>query len=709
MTDERVVKTSCQCHSECGVLVHVKDGKVVKIEGDPDHPLSEGMICPRGSAFTQLLYHPGRLKYPLKRAGARGEGKWKRISWDEALDMIATKFKEIIQADGPQAIGYVVQDGPRTYMVPYLLLLSALGSPNVFGAEHICYIPTALANATTFGSFVTNERGMDFDNANCILNWGANPIDAHPPLGAKILRAKQRGAKLIVVDPRFTALASKADIWLQVRPATDCALALGMLNVIINNNLYDKEFVDRWCIGFDKLKERVQEYPVARVSEITWVPQEEIIKAAKMYATIKPACQHSRVAVEQIGTNSFQTLRALSILVAITGNLDIKGGNLFTQYPKGYISQQGLWRRGVNQIPQEVREQQIGFEDFPWYILRGAQSPTHSVLKAILTGKPYPLKAVYGVANLILSTEDSKQVVEALKKLEFSVFADFFPNPTTEYADIVLPAATWLEVDDLCDLSFTNFIAIRQKVIEPLYECKDEKWVAIELAKRMGVLDKFVTQAKTVKEYLDFQLRGMGLSFEEFREKAYIVEPMKYKKYEWRNFHTPTGKVELYSAELEKFGIDPLPHYEEPYESPVSTPELAKQYPLIAIFGRRHVAFSHAAFKEIPWLRELNPEPTIEIHPKTAEELGIKNGDWVWIETPRGKGRIKQKVVLTLGIHPKVVAPDPFWWFPERGGPGYGVWESNVNVLTSCDPPHDPATGATLLRGGLCKVYKVED
>ena len=708
MTDDRIVRSACQaCHCECGVFVHVKDGKVVKIEGDPEHPMNEGAMCVKGLAYTQLLYHPDRLKYPLKRAGAKGEGKWQRISWDEALDTIANKFKEIIDTDGPRAIAYVAQDGPRTYLTPYFLLLRAMGSPNAFGAEYNCIVPTMQANVTTVGSFITNERGPDFDNADCMLVWGANPVDTHPQLARRILRAKQRGAKLIVVDPRFTNLASKADIWLQVRPGTDDALALGMLNVIINNDLYDKEFVDQWCYGFEELRKRVQEYPVSRVSEITWIPQEQIIAAAKMYATVKPSCLYMRVAVEQT-SNSFQLCRALTILIPVTGNLDVKGGNIFTVYPKDYKQDGWLFRRGIAQLPQEVQEQQIGSDQYPYFLQNEVYTPTYLALKSLVHGEPYRIMAVYGVANLVVVTEKSREVMEALKKLEFSVFVDFFMTPTTELADIVLPPATWLEVDDFCDYSYTNYFSVRQKAIEPLYECKDEKWIAIELAKRMGVLDNFITQAKTVEEFLDFRVKDMGLTFNDLREKMVFTEPMRYKKYEQRKFHTPTGKVELYSPTLEKYGIDPLPYYEEPCHSPISTPEVAKEYPLISVFGRRLLPFYHTANRQIPWLREIHPEPTVEIHPKTGEELGIKDGDWVWIETPYMEGRVKEKAVLTTRVHPKVISAEPFWWFPEREGPEYGCFESNINTVASYDLPRDPVVGSTQIRGSLCKIYKVE-
>jgi len=331
-------------------------------------------------------------------------------------------------------------------------------------------------------------------------------------------------------------------------------------------------------------------------------------------------------------------------------------------------------------------------------------------MKAILRGE---IKSVFGVANLLLSGENAKhEVLPALKKLEFSWFPDFFMNPTLEYADIVLPAATWLEVDDIANTSYLNYIGLRRKVIEPVGEAKDDKWIAIEIAKRMGVTDKFVSKATTIEEYLDYQLKDMGLTFDQLRkaEKNYIERDYEYKRYEKSGrFLTPSGKVELSSTVCKKLGLDPLPAYHEPYESYTSTPELAKEYPLIGIFGVRHIAYFHSANRDIPWLRELHPDPIIEIHPKTAEELGIKDGDWVWIETPRAKDRVKQKAKLTLGIHPKVICAEPFWWFPERGGPEYGCWESNINVITSGDPPYDPVVGSTLIRGGLCKIYKVEN
>jgi len=716
---EKAVRSACQaCHCECGVLVYVKDGKVVKVEGDPDHPMSRGFICIKGSTYPELLYHPNRLKYPLKRIGRRrGEGKWQRISWDEALSIIASKLKEIKEKYGAQAICTSQGTGPKGNILSTVWLAYAIGSPNVTSIGHICWFPTMIAEYATLGGMVTAEAGPDYKRAKCIVIWGANPPQSHPAKGRDILLASARGAKLIVVDPRLTDLASRADIWLQVRPGTDAALALGMLNVIINEGLCNEDFVGKWCVGFERLSNHVRKYSPKKVSEITWVPAEEITKAARMYATTKPATLHRRVAIEH-NTNATQTARAIVILSAVTGNIDIKGGNLFPIYPSKYVSGMKL-RLTVPRPPRKVEEKRIGAKEFP--LLSGpdaifpiAHKPT--LLKTIITGKPYPIKALFATNNLVINSENSKEAWAALKKLDFLVVADFFMTPTAELADIVLPVATWLEKDEICDYpSYTNYVSVRQKAIEPVYECWDDLKITLEIIKRMGV--EGYLQWKNVEEYNDYRLRPMGITFEDLKKKAYIIEPMKYRKYESgllrpndkQGFNTPSGKIELYSSLFEKFGYDPLPSYVEPQISPVSTPKLAKEYPQILITGGKHIAYFHSEGRQISSLRKLVPDPLIEIHPETAEKLGIGEGDWVWIETPRGKGRIRQKAKLTRGIYPKVVHAQHHWWFPEEPGPEHGCWKSNINVIMPSDPPYDRICGATPLRGYLCKIYKDQE
>ena len=710
----RTVRTICQgCHCECGVLVTVEDGKVKKIEGDPNHPMNRGFTCVKGRAYHEVVHHPDRLKYPMKRIGAKGEGKWQRITWDQALNEIAQKLTEIKEKYGPEAIATIHGTGPRPTKQSLPLLLYSLNSPNRVDVDlHICYVPSFVAEICTYGTSITQEIGPDYPNANCIVVWGANPLASHPPKGKEIVEAKkERDAKLIVVDPRKTPLAAMADVWLQVRPGTDCALALGMLNVIVEEGLYDRDFVEKWCFGFDKLKEHVKNFPPAKVAEITWVSASDIQKAARLYATTKPATLHHRVAIEH-NIGSVQTIRALAIMIALTGNIDVKGGNLLPTLIKGFKYSSMLQGFGEFRPDPEVERKRIGAREYP--LISGPESVVppfvHGPLfiDTLITGKPYLVKAlICAGGNPVVNLPNTKRVWDALKKLDLLVVMDFFMTPTAELADYVLPATTWLERDECCDMMYTNYISARQKAIEPLYECWDDMKMAIELVKRIPWANRKFLPWNSVEEFNEWRLKDVGMTFQEFKEKGTIVAPPKYKKYAETGFKTPTGKVELYSTIFEKHGYDPLPTYEEPPESPISTPELMKEYPYILITGGRHVEYFHSEGRQIPTLRKLVPDPEVEIHPETAKKLRIKDGDWVWIETPQIRGeRAKFKVKLTENIHPLIIHARHGWWFPERPHPDHGCFDSNINVTLSGEF-REPICGSIPIRGTLCKVYKV--
>ena len=713
---EKIIRTCCQSsHCECGVLVHVTDGKVTKIAADPQHPFTRGFICVKAQAQPEALYHPDRLKYPLRRVGEKGSGKWERISWEEALQGIAAKLGEVKETYAPESFASIHGTGPRSSTAATTLLAHALGSPNVISTDlHICYAPSTLVGVCTFGHSVMMEVGPDYLAANCILVWGANPMASHGPRGRDILEAKKRGAKLIVVDPRLIPLARQADLWLQVRPGTDAALALGIIHILIEEELYDKDFVRNWCHGFEKLWDRVKSFTPEKTAEITWVPVEKIRAAARMYATTKPTATHHRVALEH-NINSTQTLRALNILVALTGNIDVEGGNLISQPVEGYVRGHGLYAGGDPRfkLSPEVEEKRIGSKQYP---LISGSGPVrgltfvHAALsvEAMLTGNPYPLKALYCAGgNPIVNQQNVKRVGEALRKLELLVVADFFMTPTAELADYVLPVTHWLERDECCDGMYLNTIAARQKAIEPLFECWDDMKIAIELVKRLPWADRRFIPWNDTDEFNDFRVRGTGLSFEAFKKQGYVTVPRKYKKYEQSGFKTPTGKVEIYSTVFEKLGYDPLPAFTEPPQSPTSTPELLKDYPLILITGGRHIGYFHSEGRQIPQLRQLVPDPQIQIHPSTAKESGISSGDWVWVETPQVKGeRVQLRVKLDPDIHPRVVHADHAWWFPERPAPEHGCFDSNIAVVLTDDPPRDPVCGSVPTRGTLCRIYR---
>jgi len=472
-----------------------------------------------------------------------------------------------------------------------------------------------------------------------------------------------------------------------------------MLHTIINEELYDKDFVKKWTVGFDELKERVESYPPERVAEISWVPAEEIRAAARMYATTKPACIQWGVAIDQ-NINSFQTIRAILLLSGISGNIDVPGGDVFWVPPANVVIQCPRLNPSIllaEKVSPEMQARKIGAEKYKVI----DQVHPHLFLDAVLSEKPYLPKALFIMgSNMLVSYSYPLKMAQALKKIDFIAAVDLFMTPTTQMADIVLPAASWLEIDDVADLHFAWCVLVRQKVAT-IGECRDDKQIMIDLAHRMGMEDCFPW--KNTREYCDWVLKDSGITFDEFKESGIIKGKMRYRKYEREGFDTPSGKFEVYCSTLESMGYEPLPYFVEPPESPYSTPELFKSYPLIITTGARTQPYFHSEGRQIKFLRKLNPAPLVEIHPDTAKSLGIEEGDWVWIESPRG--RIKQKARLTEAIHPGVVQVPCGWWFPEKDPPEYGFRESNANLLTGgmlCDPH----TGSESWRSFLCKVYR---
>lgn len=695
----------------------------MKIRGDPDFPMNRGYICIKGVAYHEFVHHPNRLKYPMKRISGRGEGKWERITWDKALNEIAEKLTEIRSKYGPESIASIHGTGPRPTLYSTALLTYALGSPNVASVDlHICFAPSIVAEVCTYGKSIMMERGPDYANSNCIMVWGGNPLVSHPPRGIEILEAKRRRrAKIIVIDPYSTRLAKEADLWLQIRPGTDLALALGMIKVIIEEELYDREFVRDWCYGFDKLKEHVEKLSLERISEVTWIPASTIREASRMYSTTKPAVLHHRVAVEH-SINSTQTCRALAILIALTGNIDVKGGNLLVEPLEGFVGDSSLMGMdgGEFRLGREIEEKRIGADRYP--LISGPEAPLPFVnplllMDTLLTDKPYPVKAlICAGGNPIINIQNSRRVWEALRRLELLVVIDFFMTPTAELADYVLPASMWPERDECCDLripirerdlTYMSGICARRKVVEPPYECWHDMKISIELVKRIPWANRKFIPWNSVEEFNEWRIRNMGITFEEFKERKYMAKPIRYEKYKYGGFKTPTGKVELYSTIFEKYGYDPLPIYVEPPESPISTPELLKEYPYILVTGSRSIVFFHSEGRQIPSLRRVTPDPEVEIHPDTALKLNVKNGDWVWIETPQIKGvRVKFKVRVTSNVHPMVLHARHGWWYPEKAGLEHRCFESNINVIIS-DTLRERICGSVTDRGTLCKVYRV--
>lgn len=693
---DSVVKSHCRmCHGGCGVLVYVKDGKVAKIAGDPDCPINHGTLCSKGLASAQLVYHPDRLTYPVKRVGPKGSGKWERISWDEALDTIAGRILDYKEKYGAESVVFGYGTGRENEAVIYRIA-NLLGSPNVLTAGHFCYGPRIATSIITCG---TNPI-IDYDNfPKCIMMWGNNLAISNPDeyKGEPFSVALDAGAKLIVIDPRLTRPAARADLWLQLRPGTDAALALGMLNVIVNEGLYDKEFVENYTFGWDQFVKRVHEYPLHKVEEITWVPQEKIRAAARLFAKTKPAALQWGVAIEQ-QINCADNDRLLMFLMGLTGNIDAPGGQVLYKTPPIV----NVGRFGAHaMLPKEQAAKRLGGERFRLAGHFAIINPK-TVWDAILEEKPYPVKMLFFISsNPVLTRANAREVYKALQKVDFMAVADFFLTPTAELADIVLPAATWLEMDYIGDFwKRHGYILPRRKVVQ-IGECRSDHEMLNDLAHRIGQGEHWWD---TFEGGLDHILQPMGIRWKDFKEMEYIRGEVRYRKYKEQGFSTPTRKFELYSTTLEKMGYDPLPQHREVPESPVSAPELYREYPYILITGARQPGFFHTENRQLPWMRELHRDPQVEIHPETAAKEGIKEGDWVIIESPRGK--VRQRAKLFSGIDPRVVAAQHGWWFPEKEAPGHGWDESNINILTdNAYDGCDPEVGATNVRTLLCRIY----
>jgi len=699
----QVFRSACKmCHGGCGALVEVKGGRVVKIKGDPESPVNRGRLCPKGLASIEHLYHPDRLKYPMKRIGKRGDGRWERISWDEALNTISDKVLEIKEKHGIESVAIGMGTG-RYYFLHVVRFANRIGTPNwCEPGTAQCFIPRCITGLMTYGDIPWCDYYGDV-NPECVLVWGQNPLVSGPDGESQFMvrRCLERGPRLVVVDPRKTELADKADIWLQVRPGADDALALGMLRVIIEEGIYDKEFIEKWTIGFDALRERVSKYPLEKVERITWVSAERIAAAARLFARSKPATLEWGVALEHT-PNSMQTVRAVGLLPAITGNIDVPGGWVFGMH---VVDNPDMCEEYVS---PEMNDRRMGADRFRALcsrdaFLKSAHGPT--MFEAMRTGKPYPLEAflIFG-NNGLVTYGNSKEVYETLKSVNFLSVMDLYMTPTAQLADIVLPGATWLEADEIVGVPlFSNQIALAMQKIVQVGECRPPEEVVADLAGRLNPGAKVESMAGI----LDKQLQPLGMTFEEFKKKGFVTVPMQYRKHEQGGFRTPSGKVELSCSYLEMLGYDPLPFYEEPPESPVSTPELAREYPLILTTGGRSQHYFCSEFRQIPSLRKRHRDPLVEVHPGTAKKYGMQEGDWIWIESLRG--RIKQKLRITDGIDPRVVNVEFGWWFPEDPAPDYGVWKSNANVLTNNGPPYDPALGTYQLRGLLCKIYKRDE
>lgn len=685
----QILRTHCSRmdHGGCGLVVEMSEGQISRIKGDPDCPISHGYICPKGLASAGRSQHPDRLTRPLLRQGARGDGRWKAVSWEEALQYTAQRLNSIRREYGPEAVVFA-QGAPKGLEHFVMIrLANVFGSPNVCGPQHVCHMPRELAGMMTCGFFPVPDYEQP---TGLILNWGSNLLKTNEEgiISLRLMESIKKGADLVVIDPRRTHLASIAQSHLQLKPGSDLALALGLLHIIIGEGLFDREFVENWTVGFQELKEQVRPFTPERVAELTWLTADEIIHTAWTYGTSKPALIQWGNAIEHTA-NSLQTCRALICLMAVTGNLDCPGGNIMPHMPK--VSRLAEFVK-ADLLPEKPKKMlNRSFKLLPNFMI----VPQPMVVQAILHHKPYPVRAMVAqVTNPLITNSEARLTYEALMRLDFLVVSEIFMTPTAALADVVLPAATGFEFDDIGHFGLAHgWIAARPKLIEPPGNCRPDIEILSALGKALGHGNYFW---EDYHQALEEVLEPSGINYEQLKHIGVLHGQREYRKFEDRGFKTPSGKVELFSKQLEKWGFSPLPAFSDPAGASL-------EYPLLAT-SRKNAHYFHSAYRQMPSLRRRHPEPVVEIHPGAAKIIGVAEGDWARIIT--AKGRIEQKVRFSEDIDPRVVYLDYGWWFPEGERETLYDWDrSNLNILTSNDPC-DPALGTPFLRAFPCRIEK---
>lgn len=782
-----------QCVSSCPTVAYVRDGVFVEVKPDEEHP-NASMLCPKGLAGPELVYSKQRLRYPMRRTRPKGDPNpgWERITWDEALDTIATKLNQIKATWGAEAVA-IARCGPGGSPIwdvfPWLKRLAyAFGTPNFIATTHICQWHRDHCSAYTYGKPGTmgTVGDAEFERAACILIWGTNPHATDYSKLRDIKQGVEQGAKLIVIDPRKTELATMADLWLQVKPGTDGALVLSMLNVMIEENLYDYNFAKDWTTApflvrndsgnllraseitdgadpanyvivdsisknpetyipgtslpieptldttctvklasgekvecktvFRLLRELVSEYPLSKAEGLTWVPEDKIRDAVKMFTTNRPACWYTWNGIEQ-NINAVQTNRAICIFYALNGDYDKPGGNVILSRPPVNLIM------GLEFLSPETQKKCLGYQERPLGTAgTSGDIQSYDVYKAILTGKPYPIKALLGFGgNLITSNPPTMVAREAITKLDFHVQCELFLTPTAELADIVLPVTsfweTWHVKADFKPLRARTHVQLRPAVVPPQHESWPDMKIIFELAKKLGLGDKFWDG--DIEAAFNYQLAPSHITVEQLRMNPGGISldlPAEYQKYskkdatgKFSGFPTPSKRVELYSQVFKDHGYHPLPIWEEPVISRFARTNLAGKYPLILI-SEKPAPFCHAQHRALPSLRKVAPYPYLEINPLKAREIPCQDEDWIILESPHGSITLQAKV--TDKVPYNVICTQHGWWqgCPELNLPGFDPYSpegANVNLLYTTEEK-DPISGCLPIKGYPCNIRKKE-
>ena len=691
------VCTICDPATQCGLDLYVKDGRIVKVEGSKENPHSGGTLCSKGAALRQYVYHTDRIRTPLRRVGPRGSGEFEPVSWDEALDAVAVGLGAARDGHGPESV--VFYAGYTKWMRPFLhRLAGAFGSPNYLSESSTCFRATAMAQNLTFGA----PAGPDLARARCLLVWSANPFHTNTSLARGLLDARERGVKIITVDPRVSPMATHSDMHLQLRPGTDGALALAIAHVIIAEGLYDRSFVEEHTHGFDEFAAYVNGFSPERGAELTGVPAEKIRTAARLYATTGPAAIMPSASPVVHHSNGVQNYRAVFALAGLTGNYDVLGGNLVD--PSSWLYVPGGFRSREHEFchprPDDEMASPIGAERFPvWAELVDEGQAMHWP-EQLHSAEPYPLHALLAFGINYRMWPDSERMLAGLERLDFIANVDLFLTDTCRYADIVLPAASSVERSEFrCYRQ--RYAVLTQPAITPLHESRSDIDIIYDLAGRLGLDDELF--AAGYEASLDWILEPSGLSVAELKEHPGgmpVPDPTRPagRTYEHTGFRTLSGKFEFSSPRLARYsdshGYEALPVYHPPRMSREATPEIAEEYPLTLNTGSRLPMFIHSRTFRLPWTRSLRPEAAADLNPEDAERLGISQGDTIRLSTPKASLTVKANVT-------QVAQPGVVHMY-------HAYAEANVNELIDADYL-DPISGFPGFKALLCRVEKVAD
>ena len=723
------------CHDSCGILCYTDaDGKLCKVEGDPMDPCRNGKLCVRCLNNVESVNNPQRLKYPMKRVGERGENKWERISWDEAWEIITEKVHYYWENFGYKSISITHGTGRNVMWQMEYLANVAMKTRNVGGfffSGWSCYLPRVIGAQGPMGDFAIVDASMghedrylnaEWTNPGVLVVWGNEPLKSNADgyIGHWLLPLIQQGTKIISIDPALTWWGARADVWLQIRPGTDGALAMAFINVMIEEDIYDHDFVKNWCFGFKKLAKHVADATPEWAGEICGLDPEDIRKAARMMCTEKPAAFQCGVAMDQ-QLSAMPLCGALVDLYALTGCVDVPGGMLLVRDAFGMYRKVAL---GIELVDEETKAAKLSIADIG---VEGADFIDHyicsdAVVQALETEKPYPLKMMWIESSnqLACCGNAAQRTYDALMKVEFIVYADPFLTPTAvAVADIVLPVAMSAERDGI-RVWWTPMRAM-SKCCRRYYESKTDEEIVVEAALHINpdeaicktaadLLNLYIAIGGAAKDHHEVAVDMVGYKYCPWDATYYKYEKGMLRADGKPGFETPTGKIELYSLAFESWGLPPLPEHVEPLWGPLSTPELMESdYPIILTTGARSYEFFHSENRIDPTMRELHPLPRILIHPETAKKYGIEDGQWMWVENM--DGRFRQIAHYFTGIKPGTISAEHGWWFPEQEGAApslFGTFDSNSNNCTRFYETGFNGVGSGM-KSAICKIYPYKE